>query len=286
MSRMPLKKAHLALETPENTESSSSSEDEEDEMLDEEDRGELQVEFEARTAEDCDYHGITRLLKQTFKGDEIPLDGLVNYIIAQKTVGSVITQSNSGGADEDDEDEFDDLQNEVFGLISLVRLQDQSSTASKAASEYLRSLQPSTSSASLTSILSGNDSGVKPALLLSERIVNILAQISVPLYETLLKEIKKATLKRQPFVFTHYILLSKVLVADKEGGEETFVNAEEEVFLPECDLVLDLKDKEPNYRHDWSGKSQLLEKRKLLVFRASQFEKIVKRIIEAFPIPQ
>ncbi|QQP58444.1 BCCIP -like protein [Caligus rogercresseyi] len=119
MSRMPLKKAHLALETPENTESSSSSEDEEDEMLDEEDRGELQVEFEARTAEDCDYHGITRLLKQTFKGDEIPLDGLANYIIAQKTVGSVITQSNSGGADEDDEDEFDDLQNEVFGLISL-----------------------------------------------------------------------------------------------------------------------------------------------------------------------
>ncbi|XP_040572162.1 protein BCCIP homolog [Lepeophtheirus salmonis] len=284
MSRMPssFKKAHLALETPENTESSSSSEDE-DEILDEDERGELQVEFEARTAEDCDYHGISRLLRQTFKGEDIPLDALTNYLIAQKTVGSVITQSSSGNDGDDDDDEFDDLQNEVFGLISLIRLQDPSSGASKTASDYIKSLALSSPPQSLHSILSGTDSSIKPALLLSERIVNIPAQISVPLYETLHKEIKKATLKRLPFEFTHYLLLSKVLVSDRE---ETFVNAEEEVFIPECDFVLDVKEKEPTYRQDWSGKAQLLEKRKLLVFRSSQFEKIVKRIVEAFPIPQ
>nr|ACO14740.1 BCCIP homolog [Caligus clemensi] len=282
-SRMPssYKKAHLALETPENTESSSSSEDE-DEILDEEERGELQVEFEARTAEDCDYHGISRLLKQTFKGVEIPLGDLTNYLIAQKIVGSVITQSN-GPENEEEDDEFEDLRNEVFGLISLVRLQDPSSKASKTALEYLKSLPIESSPPSLSSLLSGSDPSLKPALLISERIVNIPAQISVPLYETLHKEIKKASIRRQPFEFSHYLLLSKVLVSE---SEETFINAEEEVFIPECDLVLDLKDKDPTIRQDWSGKAQLIEKRKLLVFRASQFEKIVKRIIEALPISQ
>lgn len=47
-------------------------------------------------------------------------------------------------------------------------------------------------------------------LIISERIMNIPAQISVPLYETLFNEIKKARVKRkEEFDFTHYVVVSK-----------------------------------------------------------------------------
>ena len=42
-------------------------------------------------------------------------------------------------------------------------------------------------------------------LILSERIINMPPQISVPLYETLFNEIKKAKAKNLPFNFTHYV---------------------------------------------------------------------------------
>ena len=103
------KKAHMdpaALETPEQTESSSDndsgSEDESNDM-----DQEIQVEFEARTPEERDLPGIISLLKQCFRGSEdVDMSALAQYVLKQRCVGSVVTQSPSDSTDDEDDDDL------------------------------------------------------------------------------------------------------------------------------------------------------------------------------------
>ena len=46
-------------------------------------------------------------------------------------------------------------------------------------------------------------------LIVSERAMGIPPQISVPMYQTIFNEIRKARAKRLPFDFTHYIVVAK-----------------------------------------------------------------------------
>ncbi len=120
-------------------------------------------------------------------------------------------------------------------------------------------------------------------------------QISVPLYQTLHNEVKKARTKNLPFNFTHYALVSKVLAppngAANNGmmagaGGKMYTNAEEEVFEPECDFILDMKpltaDEEP--RMVTLSQDDFVEKKRIMVFKADKLEKIVGIVKNAFPI--
>ena len=102
------KRAHLdpTPETPEQTESSSEndsgSEDESNDM-----EREIQVEFEARTPEERDLPGVISLLKQCFRGSEdVSLGELAQYVLKQRSVGSVVTQSPSDSTDDEEDDEL------------------------------------------------------------------------------------------------------------------------------------------------------------------------------------
>ena len=93
-------------ETPDQTESSS----EDDEVSDNESNDferEIQVEFEARTPEERDLPGVISLLKQCFRGSEdVDLSALAQYVLKQRSVGSVVTQSPSDSTDDEDDDEL------------------------------------------------------------------------------------------------------------------------------------------------------------------------------------
>jgi hypothetical protein len=98
------KRAHLdpTPDTPEQTESSSEndfrSEDESNDM-----EKEIQVEFEARTLEERDLPGLISLLKHCFRGfEDVNLGALAQYVLKQKSVGSVVTQSPSDSTDDED----------------------------------------------------------------------------------------------------------------------------------------------------------------------------------------
>ena len=102
------KRAHMdpTPETPDQTESSS----EDDEVSDNESNDferEIQVEFEARTPEERDLPGVISLLKQCFRGSEdVNLGELAQYVLKQRSVGSVVTQSPSDSTDDEDDDEL------------------------------------------------------------------------------------------------------------------------------------------------------------------------------------
>merc|ERR1739848_867084 len=141
----------------------------------------------------------------------------------------------------------------------------------------------------LSRLLSSPDIDI--GLIISERIINMPPQISVPLYQTLSNEVRKARAKNLPFNFTHYLLISKVLLPSVELQPQAgvmYANAEEEVFIPECDLVLDMKvnsnmnDQEA--RVVTISQEELVERKKVLVFKAERLDKIVGLVKNAFPI--
>ena len=117
-------------------------------------------------------------------------------------------------------------------------------------------------------------------------------QISVPLYQTLSNEVRKARAKNLPFNFTHYLLISKVLLPSVELQPQAgvmYANAEEEVFVPECDLVLDMKGSnttngDQEARVVTISQEELVEKKKVMVFKAERLDKIVGLVKNAFPI--
>ena len=76
----------------------------------------LQVEFEARSPQECDFYGLVHLLKQMLRpSSNINVSDLADRIISQRAVGSVITQSPD---DADDTDDDDDNIDENAGVVA------------------------------------------------------------------------------------------------------------------------------------------------------------------------
>ena len=107
------KVARLVPETPDN----SSSEEEADQEGEE-----LQVEFEARSPEEEDYHGIKRLLQQLFlRSASVNVGKVTETILNQKFIGSVIKQSISDNEEEEDGEEM----NEVYAISTVINLAEK-----------------------------------------------------------------------------------------------------------------------------------------------------------------
>lgn len=269
-------------DTPEQTESSSeadSGSEDESNGMDEE----IQVEFEARTPEERDYPGIVSLLKQCFRGsEEVELGTLARFIMKQKAVGSVVTQSPSDSTDDEDEDDLGGTDGEVFGLATIVRLKD-TEVADMIKRHLSKAVASTDPQGRMSKVLNSSDSDV--GLIISERIINMPPQISVPLYQTLSNEVKKARAKNLPFNFTHYAILSKVLEMPDSASQagQMYTNAEEEIFVPECEFVLDTKTAEESRIHTLS-QEDFIERKKVLVFKAEKLDNIVTIVKNAFPI--
>lgn len=277
------KRAHLdpTPDTPEQTESSSEndsgSEDESNDM-----EREIQVEFEARTPEERDLPGVISLLKQCFRGSEdVNLGELAQYVLKQRSVGSVVTQSPSDSTDDEDDDELGGTDGEVFGLATIIRLKG-TEVSDMIVRHMSKSVSTTDRRGQLANLLTALESDV--GLIISERIINMPPQIAVPLYQTLANEVKKARTKNLPFNFTHYAIISKTLVVpDPEMAALTGVmysNAEEEVFGPECDFVLETKTSDEESRRITLSQDEFIEKKKIMVFKAEKLDKIVNIIRE------
>lgn len=293
------KRPHLALETPDTTESSEESSGASGQDSDMEEGGEeelvqapnneIQVEFQARTPEHCDInHGLYRLLKQLFRPhSNVDVGAIAELIVNQRNLGSVITQ---GADDEDSDDEDDDDEgSQVFGVATIVPLGTGKPLAASI-KEYLCEVVNKTDPKAATVIQTLKSAENSVGLIVSERIVNIPPQISVPLYETLYHEVKKNKAKNVPgFNFSHYVMLSRMIVptADDSPGAikppASWVNAEEEVMEERADVLANvtLATDAPSISHDTS---EFLETAKMVVFSADKFEPILQSIREAFPI--
>merc|ERR1712018_113924 len=187
----------------------------------------------------------------------------------QRSVGSVVTQSPVTDDDDDDE-ELGGHDGEVFGLATIVRLRE-TEIADQIIRYITKSVTASDPRGQLARVLNAPEADI--GLIISERIINMPPQISVPLYQTLSNEVKKAKAKNLPFNFTHYAIISKILTAPDAGQAGImYTNAEEEVFVPECDFVLDMKNNDNESRIVTLSQEDFIETKKLMVFKADNLD--------------
>jgi len=213
---------------------------------------EMNVNFDAQTATDTDFHGIKRLLQQLFLKANVNLSALTDVILGQNHVGSVIKQApmDEEGEDEDEDEMETDNDEQVFGISTVINLTQRLTDETKTSpSEGDKAIKQMTDLLVEKSDKNGGpvqtktlkeylmDKEKHTGWLLNERFVNIPPQISLPLYDSLRDEMHSACAKGQKFKFDYFLLMSKALKA--KGGKKKdqdvliFSNGEEELFQEE-----------------------------------------------------
>ncbi|XP_023601032.1 BRCA2 and CDKN1A-interacting protein isoform X4 [Myotis lucifugus] len=208
---------------------------------------EVNVDFEAYSISYNDYDGIKKLLQQLFLKAPVNTAELTNLLIQQNHIGSVIKQTDVSEDSDDDVDE-----DEIFGFISLLNLTERKGTQ---CAEQIKELTLSgcakNCEKSVVEQLDKlfNDPSRPVGLLLSERFINVPAQIALPMHRQLQKELAEAHKTNKPCGKCHfYLLISKTFAeagkdnskkkqSSQKNDELMFANAEEEFFYEKAVLT-------------------------------------------------
>jgi len=270
----------IPIDTPDNSSSDSEASGEE------EDGKEIQVEFEARGPEEEDYHGIRRLLQQLFlRNTIVNISKIAESILGQKYLGSVIKQSIS---DNDSDDGVDD-PNEVYAVSTVLNLADRQKESVAGIRTFLLEQTAKGGDRQIlqyvTDLLNKN-----VGFLVNERFINIPAQITVPLWETLVTEMRKARDRNLPFEFCYYIMICKLYKTKTETPNlqqaVVFSNPEEELIVAESELCIDYEvagDTEGETGGSWTDGVDMAPWRRIVVFRADKLEEIITEVKKNFP---
>ncbi|KAJ8715635.1 hypothetical protein PYW07_010117 [Mythimna separata] len=243
---------------------------------------ELQADFEGRNPEDCDFHGIRQLLRQLFLKSNVELGGLAQIIISQNYVGSVVKQCLDDGVDEEDDD--DDGSDGVFGITTIINITKRKD---EQCIQQIRTLLTTLAEenaddrtkALIKKILANESQHV--GLVINERILNIPAAISVPLFSSLQNELEKATKKNMPYTFQYLIWICKTYNTGEGSSEVLFANQEEKPIADEALASFDVDVTEQADLSQWDYEGGALTPcRKVLIFDGSKFNHLVRLIKE------
>lgn len=255
----------------------------------------VNVDFEGFQANDGDFHGIKRLLQQNFRGLNVDISGIADTIISQNYVGSVIKQVG-GDDDEDDDDEdmpttSEEDAEQVFGVTTIINLtsrKDEKCIAElRTALVEKCSSHGSDSTSRLLRDILGNESK-HVGLLISERLVNLPPQFSLPVFESLRKEVNEAKAKNMPYDFAYLLLICKVFKMEKKKKKkmvetELWSNPEEEVIAEESVANFEYCVKgDTGMSGDWDDDDdQYTPYRRVLLLNASQLAEIIAKVKQA-----
>ncbi|XP_034837347.1 protein BCCIP homolog [Maniola hyperantus] len=243
---------------------------------------ELQADFEGRNPEDCDFHGIKQLLRQLFLKSNVDLGALAQIIISQNYVGSVVKQCLDDGLDDDDDE--DDGSDGVFGITTVINItKRKEEPCVKQIRTLLTTLANDNADdrtkALVTNILTDDTKQV--GFVINERILNIPAAISVPLFASLQSELDKAMKKNMPYVFHYLIWICKIYKTGDEDSEVLFANQEEKPLVEEALASFDVDVTEQADLSQWDYEGGAMTPcRKVLIFEGSKFNQLIRLLKE------
>ncbi|KAI1265704.1 p21-C-terminal region-binding protein-domain-containing protein [Xylariaceae sp. FL1019] len=190
MAKKRAREADGAPETADRmVEDSGSSDDEDFDMVN--------VDFEwFNFNEKIDFHGTKSLIRQLFDVDANLFDvsALAELILSQPSIGSTV--------------KTDGEESDPFALLTALNIQEH--RENKAMAQLIEYLSAKAKTAeSLAPIPELLASGKHVGLLLSERLINMPSEISPPLYRMLIEEIADAVEDKEPYEFSHYLIVSK-----------------------------------------------------------------------------
>ncbi|BGP36118.1 Mss4p nuclear export [Rhodotorula kratochvilovae] len=184
----------------------------------------LDVSFSFFDPQPQDYHSFKLLFSQLVQGDaaELDLGGVADLVLSQKLVGSTV-KTDSGEGDETA------AQGDPYAVLTVLNLNvHKDHPALSSLVSYLQAKLPPSSpfAAELAALLSrapDASSAAKPAhvgLVLSERLVNMPAQIVPPMYRMLDEELTWAKDDNEPYHFSHLLFLSRVFRSSASALED------------------------------------------------------------------
>ncbi|KAJ9654484.1 Mss4p nuclear export [Neophaeococcomyces mojaviensis] len=173
--------------------------DVEEDSSSDEDFDMLNVEFEwFDPLPEYDFHGIKTLLQQLFDVDAhlLDLSALTDLILAQPLLGSTV--------------KVDGKDTDAYAFLSVINLQEHKDKAFIAQLiQYLKGKANSNPALGKLSELLSQPSVPAIGLVLTERLINVPAEVIPPMYTMLIEEIQWALEEKEPYNFSHYLILSK-----------------------------------------------------------------------------
>ncbi|KAI0459511.1 putative actin cytoskeleton organization and vesicular protein [Xylaria acuta] len=171
---------------------------EDSDSSDDEDFDIVNVDFEwFNFNEKIDFHGTKSLIRQLFDVDATLFDvsALADLILSQPSIGSTV--------------KTDGEEADPFAFVTALNAQEHREKKPMAQLiSYLSEKAKGVESLApiVPSLLA---SGQHVGLVLSERLINMPSDIAPPLYTMLIEEIQDAVEDKEPYEFTHYLIVSK-----------------------------------------------------------------------------
>lgn len=164
---------------------------------DDEDFDMVNVEFEWFNFDpEVDFHGTKTLLRQLFDVDAnlFNMSALADLVLSQPTIGSTI--------------KVDGKANDAYALLTVLNTAvHQNKEPMNDILKYL--VNKAQSNPSLAPIANVLNSGKQVGLIFSERLINMPSELAPPLYSMLIDEVEAAVEDKEPYEFSHYLILSK-----------------------------------------------------------------------------
>ncbi|KAJ5098612.1 hypothetical protein N7532_005613 [Penicillium argentinense] len=145
-----------------------------------------------------DFHGLKNLLRQLFDIDAqiFDLSALADLILSQPTLGSTV--------------KTDGNESDPYAFLSVINLQEhKDKPVIKDLIQYMKTKSAANPSLALLKDLLSQQPVPPIGLILTERVINMPGQIVPPMYNMLLEEMAWAIQDKEPYSFTHYLIISK-----------------------------------------------------------------------------
>ncbi|KAG7415516.1 protein BCP1 [Fusarium sp. MPI-SDFR-AT-0072] len=164
---------------------------------DDEDFDMVDVDFEWFNFDpEVDFHGTKTLLRQLFDVDAnlFNMSALADLVLSQPTIGSTI--------------KVDGKATDAYAMLTILNtVVHQEKEPMNDIIKYL--IEKAQSSSPLAPIADVLSSGKHVGLVFSERLINMPSELAPPLYSMLIDEVEAAVEDKEPYDFTHYLILSK-----------------------------------------------------------------------------
>lgn len=154
---------------------------------------------------EIDFHGIKGLLRQLFDVDAQLLDtsALADVITANNTIGSTV--------------KVDSKANDAYAFLTALNLRELTATTTatppaKPVADLVAYLVSKAAQSASTELAAEVPRVLREAhvgLVLGERLINMPPEISPPMYSMLVEEVEAAVEDKEPWEFTHYLVVSK-----------------------------------------------------------------------------
>lgn len=148
---------------------------------------------------EVDFHGVKSLLRQLFDVDAnlFNMSTLADLVLSQPTIGSTV--------------KVDGKNTDAYAMLTALNTAvHKDSEGLSGVLEYLAN--KATNNIALAPVVELLNAGKHIGLVFSERFINMPSEIAPPLFSMLIDEIEAAVEDKEPYEFSHYLILSRTYI--------------------------------------------------------------------------